>query len=252
MKRILLLITLLSPLLLNAQGNAPKENKLVVEVLHPLNMQINDFEKNLAQHTKEFHKGNFAVDIYEVLTGNRRGEYHFVFRNPLSWAGIESTFNSVGDKSHANDWDLNVGMHASENTPLYIYESSDDSYISPNPADMQTGMLALYFIDVNMGMEEDFFAGIKKIKEMFQKNSSKGYYRILVRSFGEGTQVVVVLPLPKGWASFEPNPDENWEKMFKVAFPKEDFKAWMKKFDGTQKSFETLVVKHRDDLSSPK
>lgn len=251
MKRLLTIIALLSPMLLSAQGDAPKENKTIVEILHPTYMQHNDFEKNLAQHNKEFHTGKFAVDIYEVLTGTRRGEYHFVFRNPLSWAGIESTFNSVNDKNHANDWGMNVASHLSDNSPLFIYEISDDSYLPPNPSDMNTDLIGLYLIDVNPGMEEDFFAGIKKIKEMYQKNNSKNYYAVQTGAFGKGTQVVVVFPLPKGWASFEPDPNSAWDKMFKAAFPKEDFKAWSKKFSSTQNSFESLVVKHRQDLSSP-
>jgi hypothetical protein len=46
-------------------------------------------------------------------------------------------------------------------------------------------------------MEEDFFAGIKKIKEMYKKSNSKNYYAIQVSAFGKGTQVSVVFPLPK-------------------------------------------------------
>lgn len=251
MKRILFFVALLSPLLLCAQGNAPKENKIAVEILHPLNMHENDFERGLAQHIKDYHKGNLAVNIFEVLTGKRRGEFHFVFRNRFSWTNIHSAFDAAGESGHSADWTTNVGRHISNDIPLYIYEESDDSYKSSNPADMHTDMLGLYLIELNMGMEEDFYAAIKKVKEMYQKSNSKNYYQILSNSFGEGSQVVVVFPLPNGWASFEPNPDDGWDKMFKAAFPKEDFKAWIKKFNSTQKSFESLVVKFRPDLSSP-
>ena len=86
---------------------------------------------------------------------------------------------------------------------------------------------------------------------MYTKSNSKNYYIIQTSAFGKGTQVVVVFPLAKGWASFEPDPDAGWDKMFKVAYPKEDFKAWVKIFNSTQKSFESMVIKHRQDLSSP-
>lgn len=250
MKKLLMIVALLSPMLLSAQGNTPKQNKVSVEILHPLNMQRNDFERNLAQHNKEFHKGQRAVDIYEVLTGNHSGEYHFVSRNPTSWSGMESVFNAANDKSHSSDWNMNVATHISDDAPLFIYEVSDDSYMPSNPAEMNTDLMGVYLIDINQGMEEDFFAGLKKIKEMYQKGNSKNYYLAQTSAFGKGTQVAVVFPLAKGWASFEPDPDAGWDKLFKAAFPKEDFKAWVKKFNSTQKSFESFVVKHRKDLSS--
>lgn len=222
-----------------------------VDILHPILTQRNAFEKNLAKHNQEFHKGQNAVDIYEVLTGDRTGEFHFVFRDPTTWAGLESLFNSSNDKSHANDWDMNIATNLSGHSPFHIYEVSDDSYLPPNQADMNAELLGLYLIDINQGMEEDYFAGLKKIKEMYQKNNSKNYYSLMTRSFGKGNQVLVVFPLPEGWASFEPKPDEGWDKMFKAAFPNEDFSAFIKKFSGAQKDFESLVVKYRKDLSSP-
>lgn len=251
MKRLLILAVLLSPLVLMAQGVTPKENKTVVNVFHPLNMHRSDFEKNLAQHNQEFHKGKFAVNIYEVLTGSRRWEYHFVYRSRFSWAGVGSTYEAASEKNHSMDWSGNVAKHLTDESPTYIYETSDDSYISPNPSEMHTELIALYLIDINPGMEDDFFAGIKKIKEMNQKANSKNYYLIQASSFGKGTQVIVVIPLSKGWASFEPDPNEAWDKLFKAAFPKEDFGVWSKKFTNTQKSFESLVAKYRPDLSSP-
>ncbi|MEO8112056.1 MAG: hypothetical protein ABI594_18550 [Ginsengibacter sp.] len=155
MKKLLVLFTLLTPVLLSAQQTAPKKNKTTVIVLHPIPTDRDAFEQGLAQHDKQFHTGEGPVDIYEVLTGNHTGEYHFVYRNPASWTDIETAFNAVDQKSHS------------------------------------------------------------------------------------------------GWASFEPDPNAEWPKLFKAAFPKEDFKAWIKKFNGTQKSFESMVVKHRTDLSSP-
>lgn len=253
MKRFLLCLILFSPALLLAQGESPKKNKMAVVLLHPKASEKRDFERNLMQHNKDFHKGPGAVDIYEVLAGERTGEFHFIFRNQVSWDQMETAYNASQQKEHADDWDINVAPHlsGSSDSPLFIFETSDDSYLPPNPAEMNADMLGLYFIDLNSGMEEDFFAGIKKIKEMYQKNNSKNYYAIHTNMFGKGTQVVVAFPLAKGWASFEPNPDDDWAKMFKTAFPKEDYKAWMKKFNASQKSLESLVVKYRKDLSSP-
>ncbi len=251
MKKLLVLLALLSPMLLSAQKTTPKKNKTTVIVLQPVPTDRDAFEQGLAQHDKQFHTGEGAVDIYEVLTGNRTGEYHFVYRNPASWTDIETAFNAVDQKSHSDDWTQNVAKHLSGETHRFIYEVSDDSYFSTNPADMHTDLMGVYLIAINPGMEEDFFAAIKKIKEMYKKNNSKNYYIIQTSAFDKGTQVAVVFPLAKGWTSFEPDPNADWSKLFKTAFPKEDFKAWVKKFNGTQKSFESMVVKHRTDLSSP-
>jgi hypothetical protein len=251
MKKLLVLFALLVPMLLSAQQTGPKKNKTAVLILHPLVTDRQEFEQGLAQHDKTFHKGEGAVDIYEVLVGSHTGEYHFVYRNPSSWTDIETAFKAVDDKSHSNDWSLNVARHLSQEPARFFYEVSDDSYMPSNPAEMHTDLVGVYLIEINQGMEEDFFAGIKKIKEMYSKSDSKNYYIIQTSAFGKGTQVAVVFPLAKGWASFEPDPDAGWDKMFKKTFPKEDFRAWVKKFNSTQKSFESMVVKHRQDLSSP-
>jgi hypothetical protein len=251
MKKLLLLVTLLMPILLTAQQAAPKQNKTTVLVLHPQQGDRESFEQALAQHNNKFHKDQGQVDIYEVLTGDRTGEYHFVYRNPASWADVETAFGAANEKSHSDDWTQNVAKQLSDAAARYIYEVSDDSYVSANPSDMHTDLMGLYLINLNPGMEEDFFADMKKIKEMYKKSNSKNYYFVQTSDFGKGTQVAIVFPLAKGWSSFEPDPNDDWSKMFKAAFPKEDFKAWLKKFTGTQKSFESMVEKHRQDLSSP-
>lgn len=251
MKQFLLFVILLSPALLFAQSESPKKNKLGVVIIHPKASEKRDFERNLAQHNKDFHKGPAAVDIFEVLVGERTGEFHFVFRNEVSWEQMEAGYKAAQQKDHSDDWDINVASHLSGESPFFIYETSEDSYMPSNPADMNADMYGLYLININMGMEEDFFTAVKKIKEMYQKNNSKNYYAMHTRAFGNGTQVAIVFPLAKGWASFEPNPDDDWAKMFKVAFPKEDYKAWLKKLNGAQKSFESMVVKYRKDISSP-
>ncbi|MEO6681434.1 MAG: hypothetical protein ABIN48_01290 [Ginsengibacter sp.] len=250
MKRILLIMSVMLPILLSAQSNTPKKNKMSVEIMRPINLHQNDFERNLAHHNKEFHSGANAVDIYEVVTGDHMGEYNFVFRNPMSWAGIESTFNDAGKPGHAADWDMNIASHLSAPASLYLYEISEDSYMPPSPQGMQTELMGIYLIELVPGMEEDFFSGAKKISEMYKKSNSDNYYLLQTGVMGKGSQVVIVFPLAKGWESFEPNPNDDWSKMFKAAFPKEDFKAWSKKFNSTQKSFESMVVRHRKDLSS--
>ncbi len=252
MKKLFLAITLLAPILLFGQSAMPKQNKLTVLVLRSVPGDRDGLEQALAQHINKFHKDQGQIDVYEVLTGNHTGEYHFVYRNPASWANVETSFEAANEKSHYDDWNQNVAKHLSDAASRYFYEISDDSYLSANPADMHAGLMGLYFIDINPGMEEDFFAGLKKIKEMYKKSNSKNHYFIQTNLFGKGSQAMVVFPLPKGWTSLEPDPNADWSKLFKAAFPKEDYTAWMKKFNGTQKSFESMIVKHRQDLSSPK
>jgi hypothetical protein len=252
MKKLLLLFTLLVPILLFAQKDAPKKNKTTVLVLHPLPGDREAFEQGLAQHNNKFHKDQGQVDIYEVLAGEHTGQYDFVYRDPASWTDVETAFNAVDEKGHSDDWNQSVAKHLSDAGKRYFYETSDDSYLSANPAEMTTDLMGIYLIEINPGMAADFYAAINKIKEMNKKSNSKNYYIIQSSMFDKGSQVVVLFPLAKGWASFEPDPNEDWSKMFKAAFPKEDFDAWIKKFNGTQKSFESMVVKHRPDLSSPR
>ena len=251
MKKLLLLVALLSPVALMSQGESPKKNKMGVLMMRPGMHDHSDFERNLAHHNKEYHTGEGAVDIFEVVAGDRYGEYHFVFRNLFSWKQIDAAYRAVEEKSHAFDWDMNVTGHLTQEGPFHIFEQSDDSYMPANLAEFAGDLWGVYFIEIKMGMEEDFFSSLKKIREMYQKNNSKNYYSVLRRVFGNGTQVAVAFPLVKGWESFEPDPSDDWTKMFKNAFPKEDYKAFMTKLNNSQKSFESFVAKYRKDLSSP-
>lgn len=251
MKKILLLAILLFPLMLLAQEGAGKKNKNIVILLKPLKGERANFEKGLAQHCKLFHSGDNAIDIYEVISGDRTGEFHFVYRNQFAWADIESVAKKADEKSHDEDWTQNVDKYIDGDTPRYFYEISDNSYLSSDMSEMNTEMLGIYLIETNPGMEKEFDEGVKKIAEMYRKNNSKSYFLMQTRVFGKENQVVVVFPLPKGLASLEPDPNDDWSKMFKKAFPKEDFGAWIKKFNATQKSFESLLVRYRKDLSTP-
>ena len=66
---------------------------------------------------------------------------------------------AVEAKDHSADWETNVGKYLNDKTARYFYEQSDDSYMSPNMADMNTKLLGIYFIELNNGMEDDFYAG---------------------------------------------------------------------------------------------
>lgn len=251
MKKLLLLSALLMPVLLSAQTNPGKKDKNIIIFLHPLQGQIDSFEKGLAHHNQTFHNGTNPIDVYEGLTGAQTGEFAFVYRNLYTWGEVDAASKSAEEKDHNADWDQNVAKYSTANSPRDIYAMSDDSYLPNDLSLLNTDLSVIYEIEIIPGKETDFYAAIKKIKEMYKKNNSKNYYLVQTRIFGKGSQAMVVAPLPNGWASLEENPDDDWVKMFKKAFPNEDYKVWLKKFNDTQKSFNTFVVKLRKDLSSP-
>jgi hypothetical protein len=250
MKKILLLASLFMPVLLSAQVKPGKKDKSIMIFLSPLQGQNDNLEKGLTHHNQTFHNGDNPVDVYEALTGERTGEYAFVYRNSYTWPDVEGAFKSSNQKDHAADWMQNVAKYATSDTRDF-YATSDDSYLPADPSALNTDLSVVYWIEIVPGKENDFYTGIKKIKTMYQKNNSKDYYLVQSSVFGKGSQVMVVIPLANGWASLERNPDTDWEKMFKKAFPGEDYQAWSKKFEATQKSFDSFVVKLRKDLSSP-
>ncbi|TXI32335.1 MAG: hypothetical protein E6Q58_04125 [Niabella sp.] len=243
------MVMLILPMVLYAQPMQSKKNKNIIIFLQPLHGQSENFEKGLTHHTNTFHSNN-PIDVFEVLTGEQTGQFAFVYRNLYTWTEVDEASKSAEDKDHADDWNQNVAKFISNVTPRNFYEGSEDSYLPDNFKGVNTEMSAVYVIDLVQGKENDFYAGVKKIKEMYKKSNSKNYYILQTRVFGKGSQVMVVIPLEKGWASFDPSPDDDWEKMFKKAFPKEDFKAWIKSFEATQKTFDSFVVKLRKDLSS--
>ncbi len=252
MKKILFLAALCLPMLLSAQSKPDQKNKHIFVFLQPLQGQGDNFEKGLTHHNQTFHNGTDPIDVYEGLTGEHTGKFAFVYRNGYSWQDINNLTKAAQDKDHSADWDQSVAKYASADAQREIYEVSDESYLPSDVSEMNTEMHGVYYLEVAQGKEDIFFASLKKIKEMYKKTNSKNYYLIQTRAFGKGTQVMVVFPLSKGWASFESNPDEDWSKMFKKAFPNEDFKAWSKKFTDSQKSSEAFVVTWRKDLSSPR
>jgi hypothetical protein len=249
MKKVLLLASLFMPLLLPAQNTPGKKDKSIIIFLQPLQGQSDNLEKGLAHHNQTFHNGKDPIDVYEVLTGDETGELAFVYRNGYSWPDIESTTRSANEKEHSTDWRENVAKYAASDTRDF-YATSDDSYLPSDLSALNTDLTAIYSIGIVPGKEKDFYAGIKKIKEMYQKNNSKDYFLVQSRIFGKGSQAMVIIPLANGWASFEPSPNDDWSKLFKKAFPNEDYQVWSKKFDATQQSFNSFVVKWRKDLSS--
>jgi|GEM_PF-1759250 len=251
MKKIFLLAMLFVPMLLPAKNEAGKKNKSIVVLLNPLKGERANFEKGLAQHCKQFHSGNNPIDIYEVIAGDRTGEFHFVYRNHYTWSELDKVTSSAEEASHDADWTQHVDKYLDGPTPRFFYEMSEYSFMPSNPAEMNAEMLGIYLIETYLGKEQEFNEGVKKINEMYKKNNSKNYFLMQTRVFGKENQAVVIFPLSKGWASLEPDSSEDWSKMFKKAFPKEDFGAWIKKFNATQKSFESMLVKHRTDLSTP-
>lgn len=250
MKKILLLASLFMPMLLSAQTKPGKKDKGIIIFLHPLQGQSDNLQKGLAHHNQTFHTGNNPIDVYEALTGDATGDYAFVYPSGYTWADVESASNSANEKDHSTDWSENVAKYAASDTRNF-YATSDHSYLPSDPSVLNTDLSAVYSIEIVAGKEKDFYAAIRKIKEMHQKNNSKNYFIVQSRIFGKGSQAMVIVPLPNGWASFEPNPSDDWSKMFKKAFPNEDYQAWSKKFQATQQSFNSFVVKLRKDLSSP-
>ena len=71
MKRLLLIVSILLPALLNAQPKPGQKNKSIFEFLRPLHGDADNFEKGLAHHNQTFHNGKDPVDIYEELTGDQ-------------------------------------------------------------------------------------------------------------------------------------------------------------------------------------
>jgi len=251
MKKILLLTLLLIPVLLSAQNKPGKKDKTIIVYLHPLQGQSDNFEKGLAHHNQTFHNGKDPIDVYEVISGEQTGEFAFVYRNGYSWSDVDATSKNAEDKEHAADWDQNVAKYITYNAPRNFYAQSEDSYLPAEMSGMNPDLSVIYAIGIVPGKESEFYAGLKKIQEMHRKNNSKNYYLIQTRVFGKGNQVLVIIPLQNGWSSLEPDPNDDWAKMFKKAFPTEDYKAWEKKFEATQNAFESFVVKFRKDLSSP-
>lgn len=251
MKKIIFLTALLMPMLLNAQTDSGKKNKSIIIFLHPLQGQTDNFEKGLTHHNQTFHNGKDPIDVYQVLTGDQTGEYAFVYRNNYTWADVETASKAAADKDHAADWDQNVAKYSSTDASRNFYVNSNDSYLPDDITQFNTNLSVIYMIDIFQGKEDDFYAGVKKIKEMYKKNNSNNYFLIQTRVFGKGSQATVVIPLSEGWTSLEPNPNNDWPKMFKKAFPNEDFKTWLKKFEATQQQSNSFVVKLREDLSSP-
>jgi len=250
MKKIFIFLVFCTPFCsLGQASQSPNKNKIAALIVRPDRKHLTDLERNLPKHHKEYHKGDLAVDVYEVMTGPRTGELHIVSRTTRSWTEMEKDARRTPD--HVVDWERNISPFLTQEGPSEFVEWGENSYLPANPADVpQAEKLEVIFIDVQPGMDEEFNAGMKKIKEMFQKNNSKVYYNAGTRAFGIGSQTVIVVPLAKGLESLEPDPASAWPTMFKNAFPKEDFAAWMKKFNSTQQKFESFLVLHRKDLSS--
>jgi len=78
MKRILLLLFLVSTLATNAQSPEPVKDLSTVNTVKPKKGQKMAFEAAYKVHVAKFHKAEEKLSVYEIITGPNSGSYHLV------------------------------------------------------------------------------------------------------------------------------------------------------------------------------
>ena len=162
MKKLIVLL-LLVPVL----GIGQTKTVLTVNRVFTKNEKSAEFEKALASHAKQFHKGDLAWRVWTIQSGPDAGGY-MVTEGPTTW----STMDGRGDISteHTTDWEKNVLplTTGAGQTGFYDFNESMSTVKLTDYADK----IMINHMTAKPGKVADLKALIEKLRKVWVADSS--------------------------------------------------------------------------------
>jgi len=136
-----------------------------------------EFEKGLAAHIAKYHpQATDPVSIWNVLSGSRTGEYHYI-QGGLDWAGMEGKDYPA---DHREDWNKNAGKYVESSEVHYL--SHNDGY-SYNEPEGPGGFAIVDFVTVNPGTYGTYLSMMETRKEAMEKGKDSRHLSVFMHSF---------------------------------------------------------------------
>jgi len=156
MKKITLLLLVL-PLFTLAQ------NKTLISVdrYFPKADKLKQFEKALAVHAQQYHKGDQKWRVYTIETGPDAGGY-LVVEGPTNWDGVDKR-GDLG-AAHMKDWETTVQPNLSDrNSTMYMTFREDLSTVVQGDYSEKISINHLFYKPGFYGDVQTNIEGLKKL-----------------------------------------------------------------------------------------
>src|SRR5687767_11795004 len=162
MKKIMLLLLAL-PIL----GLAQNKTLISVDRYFPKADKVNQFEKALATHAQQYHKGDHKWRVYSIETGPDAGGY-MVIEGPTNWDGVDKR-GDLG-AAHMKDWETTIQPSLSDRTSaMYLVFREDLSTVQQGDYSDKISINHLFF---KPGYYGDVQANILLLKKVWEADAS--------------------------------------------------------------------------------
>lgn len=245
MRKIFLCLLTVSYVMAFGQGNSLYS----VSMIKPKTGQFTAFENAWKAHVTKYHNGDDKRMVYEVLTGDNAGYFHLV-HGPSSFADFDK--ENPKKAAHDMDFESTVASKVAEESGSYVYRMVDT--LSYNTT-VNTNKYVFTVYNLKTGKMSELMSEIKRALEVNKSIQSPSSYTTYVRQMsGSSPQLVIITNLKDGFKQMEMNYFTGLSDKFKDAYIKMHSQgAWDKRQTLLQEitnSYETFLVKRRDDLSS--
>ena len=256
MKRIFLLLLMVSTLAVYAQPPVPVKDLSTINTVKPKKGQKMAFEAAYKVHVAKFHKESEKIMVYEILSGPRAGFYHIVNRG-RSYADLDRERSDAS--AHNLDLDKTY-FPLLEETMNGTFRFLDSLSLRPDTtAEKFTVNVSHLKQSLNMNDYRRELARAVKIYKMlnmpFWNNLSFSYYEQLWD--GSDQVTVSVRSLKDGFKSLEnnyygqaPSGSPGFRELYEKTY---GFSAWddrVKLMDNAVEKSEQYIMRLRRDLSS--
>lgn len=257
MKRILVLLLMVTTLAAYSQTTAPTNVMSTVNTVKPKPGQKMAFETAYKLHTAKFHKADEKISVYEILSGEYAGYYHLV-NGGRSYADMDK--ERADAAVHSLDLDKTF-FPLLEDTRNGTYRFIDTLSLRPE-VEADKSLVTVSHLKPGLNMNDyrrELSRAVKILKTLkggFFENLS---YTFLEQIWDGSDQVTVsIRNLKDGFKSLEAgyfaSPAPTGSPNFREAYTKEyGGTAWddrVKLLDGAVVKTEQYISRSRKDLSS--
>jgi hypothetical protein len=181
-------------------ANAQDDYKMFVSIMLEPNLdQITQFEKNVAEHNKEYHSEGFKkAGVWSIMSGSNSGKYAWVM-GPLTYTDFDGDNPSVEHDAHWND---KIAALCSSVGELEWWKLNDDLSYVPEGSDSETDIYSVY--DITPGQGYRFKEVLKKVAAVYKAKEYPDYFRVYYSEFNSNSNRDVAISNGfKTWASLD-------------------------------------------------
>ena len=229
------------------------KNLYSVGLMQPKIGQTQAFESAWKAHLTKFHNGESKRQVYEIISGENAGCYQLV-EGPIGFADMDT--ESPNEKTH----DLDIYTTIS---PKIAMEKLGSTYrwidtLSRNYNDVTGSKFMQTNYYVKPGMMTEFMKEIRRGVIINEEIKNPAITRAYVLTYSGSKPVLVIrTSLKDGFKQLEPGYFPSTTAAFKTAYINKYGQSEWDKIRGSTTAMynlvnemETMLVKHRPDLSS--